>query len=57
MLLGIDAKDRAHFARVTQQHFGEIFASQDATGEQVFNNTLAVMSRDEVLARYVKQPA
>ncbi len=46
VLLGVEAKDRAHFAQVTQQHFGEIFASKDATGEQVLSNTLAVMSRD-----------
>ncbi|VFT32400.1 Protein of uncharacterised function (DUF3015) [Pseudomonas aeruginosa] len=40
VLLGVEAKDRAHFAQVTQQHFGEIFASKDATGEQVLSNTL-----------------
>ena len=51
------SQDRAHFAQVTQQHFGEIFASKDATGEQVLSNTLAVMSRDGTLARYAKQPA
>ncbi|OBY23393.1 DUF3015 domain-containing protein [Pseudomonas aeruginosa] len=57
VLLGVEAKDRAHFAQVTQQHFGEIFASKDATGEQVLSNTLAVMSRDGTLARYAKRPA
>ena len=57
VLLGIPTEDRAHFAKVTQQHFGEIFTSQNATGEQVLNNTLAVMSRDQVLSRYAKQPA
>jgi len=57
VLLGIPTQDRAHFAQVTQQHFGEIFTSQNATGEQVLNNTLAVMSRDQVLAQYAKQPA
>ncbi|MDF3936754.1 DUF3015 domain-containing protein [Pseudomonas citronellolis] len=56
-LLGVEAKDRAHFAQVTQQHFGEIFASKDATSEQVYTNTLSVMQRDQVLARYAKQPA
>ncbi|MDF3935569.1 DUF3015 domain-containing protein [Pseudomonas citronellolis] len=55
-LLGVEAKDRAHFAQVTQQHFGEIFASKDATGEQVYTNTLAVMQRDTTLARYARQP-
>ncbi|WP_447745784.1 DUF3015 domain-containing protein [Pseudomonas nicosulfuronedens] len=57
VLLGIPTQDRAHFAQVTQQHFGEIFTSQNATGEQVLNNTLAVMSRDQTLAQYAKQPA
>lgn len=57
VLLGIDAKDRAHFAQVTQQHFGDIFANKNTTGEEVYHNTLAVMQRDEVLARYAKQPA
>jgi len=56
-LLGVQAQDRAHFAQVTQQHFGEIFASKDATGEQVYANTLAVMQRDATLARYARQPA
>lgn len=56
-LLGVQPQDRAHFAQVTRQHFGEIFASKDATGEQVYANTLAVMSRDNVLARYARQPA
>ncbi|MFO8212189.1 DUF3015 domain-containing protein, partial [Pseudomonas aeruginosa] len=51
-LLGVQAQDRAHFAQVTQRHFGEIFASKDATGEQVYANTLAVMQRDPTLARY-----
>lgn len=57
VLLGIDAQDRAHFAQVTQQHFGDIFATQDATSEEVYRNTLAVMQRDQVLARYARQPA
>lgn len=56
-LLGVEARDRAHFAQVTQQHFGEIFASKSATGEQVYRNTLQVMSQDSVLARYARQPA
>lgn len=56
-LLGVQAQDRAHFAQVTQRHFGEIFASKDATGEQVYANTLAVMQRDPTLARYAKRPA
>lgn len=56
-LLGIEQQDRAHFAQVTHQHFGEIFSSESATGEQVLAATLEVMSRDDRLARYAKQPA
>ncbi|MCY1262698.1 hypothetical protein D9M68_123390 [compost metagenome] len=54
-LLGVEAGDRAHFAQVTRQHFGDIFASKDATGEEVYRNTLAVMEKDSILARYVRQ--
>lgn len=57
VLLGIDASDRAHFARVTHQHFAQIFTTGADTGEQVYKNTLAVMERDQVLARYARQPA
>ena len=56
-LLGIEKQDRAHFAQVTHKHFGEIFASESATGEEVLAATLDVMSRDGRLARYAKQPA
>lgn len=56
-LLGIEQQDRAHFAQVTHQHFTEIFASENATGEQVLANTLAVMERDDRLAHYAKQPS
>ncbi|CAE6894969.1 MULTISPECIES: DUF3015 domain-containing protein [Pseudomonas] len=56
-LLGVEAKDRAHFAKVTHDNFGSIFSQADATSEQVLAATLDVMSRDAQLARYVKQPA
>ncbi|MGQ7956230.1 DUF3015 domain-containing protein [Pseudomonas sp. SP16.1] len=56
-LLGIEAQDRAHFAKVTHQNFGNIFSGADVTSEQVLAATLEVMSRDAQLARYVKQPA
>ena len=56
-LLGVEAQDRAHFAKVTHDNFGSIFSQADATSEQVLAATLEVMSRDAQLARYVKQPA
>lgn len=56
-LLGIEQGDRAHFAQVTHANFSTIFASPDATGEQVLAATLDVMSRDQQLARYAKQPS
>ncbi|MOA62593.1 hypothetical protein D3C78_1880650 [compost metagenome] len=56
-LLGIEQGDRAHFARVAQANFSSIFVSPETTGDQVLANTLDVMSRDQQLARYVKQPS
>ncbi|WP_263140460.1 DUF3015 domain-containing protein [Pseudomonas sp. RIT-PI-AD] len=56
-LLGIEKGDRAHFAQVAQQNFGDIFSAPDVTGDQVLAATLDVMSRDQQLARYAKQPA
>ncbi|NWL80136.1 hypothetical protein DM872_25110 [Pseudomonas taiwanensis] len=56
-LLGVEQADRAHFAKVTQANFSTIFASPDATGEQVLAATLDVMSRDQQLARYAKLPS
>jgi hypothetical protein len=40
---------------VTSEHFNEIFSSADVTAEQVYTATLAVMKRDEVLAKYADQ--
>lgn len=56
-LLGVEKADRAHFAKITQENFAQIFSAPDVTGEQVLANTLNVMSRDQQLARYAKQPA
>ncbi|MDH4570635.1 DUF3015 domain-containing protein [Pseudomonas sp. BN414] len=56
-LLGIEQGDRAHFAQVTQANFSTIFSGADVTGEQVLAATLDVMSRDQQLARYAKQPS
>ncbi|HBX54306.1 DUF3015 domain-containing protein [Pseudomonas sp. UBA2684] len=56
-LLGIEAADRAHFAKVTHENFGSIFSAADVTSEHVLAATLDVMSRDAQLARYAKTPA
>ena len=56
-LLGIEAADRAHFAKVTHENFGTIFSGADVTSEQVLAATLDVMSQDAQLARYAKLPA
>lgn len=56
-LLGVEKADRAYFAKITQENFAQIFSAPDVTGEQVLANTLDVMSRDQQLARYAKQPA
>ena len=56
-LLGVEGADRARFAQVTHENFDSIFSAADVTSEQVLAKTLEVMSRDEQLARYVKQSA
>ena len=56
-LLGVAPADRAHFAQVTQAHFSTIFSAPDVSSDQVLAATLLVMSQDEQLARYTKQPA
>ncbi|MDX9686438.1 DUF3015 domain-containing protein [Halopseudomonas formosensis] len=55
VVMGVAAEDRARFAAVTSEHFNEIFSSADVTAEQVYTATLAVMKRDEVLAKYADQ--
>ena len=55
VVMGVAAEDRARFATVTSEHFNEIFSSADVTAEQVYSATLAVMKRDEVLAKYADQ--
>ena len=51
VVLGVQPQDRAHFAAVTHQHFGEIFSSADVTAEQVHAATLAVLKQDARLAQ------
>lgn len=56
-LLGVEAQDRAHFAKITHENFSSIFSEADVSSEQVLAATLDVMSQDAQLARYVKQSA
>lgn len=55
VVLGVQPEDRAHFAAVTHEHFGEIFSSADVTAEDVHAATLAVLKQDARLAKYAEQ--
>ncbi|GLK61816.1 DUF3015 domain-containing protein [Azotobacter vinelandii] len=55
VVLGVQPEDRARFAAVTREHFTEIFSSADVTAEDVHNATLAVLKKDERLAKYAEQ--
>ncbi|WKN21016.1 DUF3015 domain-containing protein [Azotobacter vinelandii] len=55
VVLGVQPEDRARFAAVTREHFTEIFSSADVTAEDVHNATLAVLKKDERLAKYAER--
>ena len=55
VVLGVAPEDRARFAAVTHQHFGEIFSSADVNAETVHSNTLAVLKSDPQLAKYATE--
>jgi len=50
--LGIEPQDRNHFAAAVHNNFNSIFSTPDATAEDVYNNIVAVMRKDENLAKY-----
>lgn len=52
-LYGVETSDREAFAAMTQQHYGEIFASEDVNAGQVLASIEALMASDTTLARYV----
>jgi len=51
--MGIAPEDRAHFASTVHSNFSDIFASADATAEEVFGNIVSVMKTDARLSKYV----
>lgn len=50
--LGVEAEDRAHFNSVLHQNFDAIFTSEEITAQEVQQNINAVLSQDDVLAKY-----
>lgn len=51
--MGIAAEDRARFNTLMHENFATVFPSQDVTAEQVMDNIVAVMRKDEKLATYL----
>jgi hypothetical protein len=50
--MGIAPEDRDHFAQAIHSNFDSIFASADATAEEVYGNIVNVMKADQRLAKY-----
>lgn len=51
-LMDIDAEDREAFTAHTQQHFADIFPSEDVTAGEALRNLEATMAANRTLARY-----
>lgn len=52
-LYNVEAADRAAFFSLTQAHYGEIFASAEATTADVLAGVEAAMAADQRFARYL----
>jgi hypothetical protein len=50
--LGIAAKDRASFARVTHENFDTLFPNENVTAEQVMASINSLMKNDQQLSKY-----
>lgn len=52
-MLNIKAEDKAHFFKVTQANFNEIYAAENQTSVDMLLSLAAVMVEDDVLKAYV----
>lgn len=50
--MGVPTEDRARFNAVLHENFASIFPTEDATAEEVHNNIVAVLQKDDKLAQY-----
>ncbi len=50
--MGIAPEDRSHFGKTIQANFDQIFVSEDADAQQVFDNIVSVMKEDVRLEKY-----
>lgn len=53
MLIGIEAKDRPAFYKLSQKNFSRIFSSEDVKAGDVIKTWYDVMAQDKALNRYV----
>ncbi|MCG8672962.1 MAG: DUF3015 domain-containing protein [Pseudomonadales bacterium] len=53
VILGIEAKDRAHFSALLQENFATIFPSEDATATTATDAVYNIIKSDEVLSQYM----
>lgn len=53
VILGIESKDRAHFASLLQQNFATIFPSEEVTSDAATDAVYGLIKSDAVLSQYV----
>ena len=53
-LIGVEEQDKPVFFHVTKENFGQIFASENETSEQVMASLKDVLAANSELARYAK---
>ena len=53
-LIGVEEQDKPLFFRVTKENFGQIFASENVTPEQVIASLKGVLAANSELAHYSK---
>ncbi|MDX1301461.1 DUF3015 family protein [Photobacterium sp.] len=49
---GIEEADKAHFAKLVQSQFANVFTSTNVTSDEVMNNLNSVVANDSALAGY-----
>ncbi|MCL9783408.1 DUF3015 domain-containing protein [Vibrio sp. S4M6] len=49
---GIQPEDKKAFNQMTQQHFADVFESENVTSSEVFSNLNTLLAKDETLAQY-----
>jgi len=52
VVMGVQPKDRAHFAQLTHKNFNNLFPNEDVTTDKVYDTLIELMKADKKLAKY-----